>query len=128
MINLSTAEQTFEVGAAREALEEGCKLAQRFVCEYFDGFDGFDLEGYLEAVEALAGNPADAMAAWLSNGCGVDRFRDAYQGEWKSELAFTEKLVDECGMLSNMPEHLRSYFDYSCCRNVEQDVRTDECN
>ena len=111
MIHLITTEQTFEVRAAREALSDDCKLAQRFQCDHFEGM--FDLEGYLEAVEGLAGRPAAAMAAWLSNGYGVESFHDAYQGEWVSELAFTEDLVDECGMLSTMPEHLRGYFDYT---------------
>ena len=115
MINLLKAEQTFEVVAAREALKEGCKLAQRFQCDHFDHFDGFDLEGYLEAVEGLAGHisHAAAMAAWLSNGRSADSFNACYQGEWVSARVFTEDLVDDCGLLDDVTESLvRYYFDY----------------
>ena len=110
MINLVTTEQTFEVIAAREALDEGCPLAEHFVCDYLNEFN---LKGYLEAVEALDGNPAAAMAAWLSNGCSVDSFSDAYFGEWDDEVSFAENLVEECGMLSDLPDNLRCYFDYT---------------
>ena len=39
-------------------------------------------------------------------------FEDAYHGEHDSQLAFTEELIEDMGWLSDMPEHLRSYFDY----------------
>ena len=106
-INLITEEQTFEVIAAREALSEDCPLAQRFECDHSTEFN---IEGYLEALEALDGHPAAAMAAWLSNGCSVDSFADSYNGEWEDEGSFAENLVDECGMLAGLP---RRYFDYA---------------
>ena len=110
MINLIKADQTEEVIAAREALDDGCPLAEHFECDYSNQFN---IEGYLEAVEALDGNPAAAMAAWLSNGCSVDSFSDAYFGEWDDEVSFAENLVDDCGMLSGLPKNLRHYFDYA---------------
>jgi antirestriction protein len=109
-INLTKAEQTDEVIAAREAIDEGCPLAQRFICGYSQEFN---LDGYTEALYALDGNPAAAMVAWLSTGCSVDSFSDHYQGEWADEVSFAENLVDECGMLESMPKNLRYYFDYA---------------
>jgi len=110
MINLTKAEQTDEVIAAREALDNYCTLALRFVCGYSQEFN---LEGYTEALESLDGyRTAAAMAAWLSNGCSVDSFADHYYGEWDSEQDFAENLVDECSMLDAMPENLKHYFDY----------------
>ena len=110
MINLLTEEQTDEVLAAREALNDGCPLAQRFECDYSNEFD---IEGYLEAIEALDGNPAPAMAAWLSNGCPVDSFSDACNGEWEDEVSFAEHMVEKCGILEDMPQNLRRYFDHA---------------
>lgn len=39
-------------------------------------------------------------------------FDEAYFGEWLTEQEFAENLVDECGLLADMPENLRYYFDY----------------
>lgn len=57
-----------------------------------------------------------AVAAWLNNmGIAVwdaDEFQDAYQGRYDSEVAFAEALVDDSGMLADVPESLQGYFDY----------------
>ena len=42
-----------------------------------------------------------------------DDFREAYCGEWSSEEDFAEQLVDDCGLLHNVPDDLRYYFDFS---------------
>ena len=39
-------------------------------------------------------------------------FQDAYNGQWNSEKAFAENLVDDLGMLRGIPETLQYYFDY----------------
>ena len=90
---------------------EFAAFAQRFAC--CDYSTQFNLVGYLEAVEALDGHPVAAMAAWLSNGCAADGFSDAYYGEWDDKVNFTEDLVDECGMLADLPDNLKGYFDYA---------------
>jgi antirestriction protein len=41
-----------------------------------------------------------------------DAFEEAYQGEYRSSVDFAENLVDDLGMLNDMPENLRYYFDY----------------
>ena len=42
----------------------------------------------------------------------ADVFEESYQGEYDSELAFAEQLVDDLGYLEQMPEQLQFYFDY----------------
>jgi hypothetical protein len=37
---------------------------------------------------------------------------EAYQGEYRNGKEFAEQLVDDCGMLSNVPDNIRFYFDY----------------
>ena len=37
---------------------------------------------------------------------------EAYQGEYRNGREFAEQLVDDCGMLSNVPDNIRFYFDY----------------
>jgi antirestriction protein len=39
-------------------------------------------------------------------------FQDAFRGRYKSEVDYAESYVDECGLLSEMPEDLKYYFDY----------------
>ena len=34
-----------------------------------------------------------------------------YCGEWHSEEEFAENLIEELGILDEMPEHLRRFFD-----------------
>lgn len=41
-----------------------------------------------------------------------DNFFEAYQGEHQSEEDFAENLVEELGMLNDLPENLKCYFDY----------------
>ena len=58
-----------------------------------------------EAYEALFDVKCDSHIS-------VDDFREAYQGEWDSEEDFARYIVDECGMLDNVPESLKDYFDF----------------
>lgn len=37
---------------------------------------------------------------------------EAYCGEYRNGREFAEQLVDETGMLSNVPDNFRFYFDY----------------
>lgn len=61
-------------------------------------------------------NEREAFEAFLDlrcdSGLSVDDFREAYQGEWDSEEEFARNIVEECGMLDNVPESLKDYFDF----------------
>ena len=41
----------------------------------------------------------------------VEDFREHYCGEWHSEEEFAENLVEDLGILDEVPEHLRRFFD-----------------
>jgi len=41
-----------------------------------------------------------------------DEFNDQYIGQWRSEEDFAEDLVIELGILDEVPEDLKNYFDY----------------
>lgn len=41
----------------------------------------------------------------------VDNFEDCCQGEWDSEEAFVEDLLEDSGMLSELPDWAQQYFD-----------------
>lgn len=54
-----------------------------------------------------------AFAAYVGNigqGANEAGFEDAYCGEWDSETAYAENLMDEC---YTVPDHLTNYIDYS---------------
>lgn len=42
----------------------------------------------------------------------IDKFNDSYFGEFDSDEDLAYELVEETGMLSDVPENLRYYFDY----------------
>jgi antirestriction protein len=42
----------------------------------------------------------------------LEEVEEAYQGEFDNMTRFAEQLVDDCGMLSEMPDNLQMYFDY----------------
>lgn len=44
---------------------------------------------------------------WDSN-----TFDEAYQGRYASEEAYAEQLIEETGMLAEIPDHLQCYFNY----------------
>ena len=43
----------------------------------------------------------------------VEAFEDCYAGTWESLTEWAENFVEDAGMLSEMPENLRCYFDYA---------------
>lgn len=73
----------------------------------------FDL---IQEYAELDEDEREAYEAFLDVKCdsriSVEDFRDAYQGKWDSEEDFARYIVEECGMLDNMPESLKDYFDF----------------
>jgi len=42
----------------------------------------------------------------------IEKFREAYMGQWDSERAFAIHIIDECYDIERMMGSLSSYFDY----------------
>lgn len=54
-------------------------------------------------------------------------FQDRYSGEFKDDADFAYDMAEQCGYLSEMPEHLQSYFDYSAfARDLMYDYCTED--
>lgn len=56
----------------------------------------------------------DAFVAWAdySGECDFDAFDEAYRGKAETEEDYAYELVEDNGLLNDVPESLRSYFDY----------------
>ena len=74
----------------------------------------FDL---IKAYAELDEDEQRAYEAFLDLRCEsdltVEDFRENYCGEWNSEEEFAENLIEELGVLDEVPEHLRRFFDVS---------------
>ena len=119
------------VSAGLATLETvGDYTANRCVRCFGDEFAALDHENFLglisgecspvEAYEAalliseLDESEYEKFAAWISNGMAkdIDKMRECYIGEFSSDTELGEYYADETGLLSEMPESLRRYFDY----------------
>lgn len=55
-----------------------------------------------------------AFIAWAeyTGECDYDAFDDAYRGEAESEEDYAREMIEDNGLLNEVPEPLRSYFDF----------------
>jgi antirestriction protein len=57
----------------------------------------------------------------------IDNYEEAFLGEYDSERAYAENLLDDTGQLDAIPENLRGYFDYeSFARDLFMDGYSSE--
>jgi len=42
----------------------------------------------------------------------LDSIRDCYHGKYESEIDYAYEYIDSTGMLSDMPDNIKNYFDY----------------
>lgn len=63
---------------------------------------------------ALADGMEQAFTVWSDyfDDCDYDLFQDAWCGEAGSEEDYARELAEECGLLQDVPESLRGYFDF----------------
>jgi antirestriction protein len=112
--------------ASREGLP-----AEEYAIHDHEGFPAGAVDEYtpIEYVQVIASVIAShpepgAVRAWLGNdlyvvqSCNADpdelgqAFDDAYRGCWPSVEDYAYELVEDLGMLRDIPENLRNYFDY----------------
>lgn len=83
---------------------------------YTEAFMSREQFEHIQEFAELDEDEREAYEAFLDVRCdshiSIDDFREAYQGEWDSEEEFARYIVDECGMLDNVPESLKDYFDF----------------
>ena len=86
---------------------------------YSSNCDGFSMNAWTDFRDELANSHLDVevVDAYLKNmgtygGVNISDIEDAYSGEFDSWEDFAIEMVDACGYLDQMPESIRSYFDY----------------
>lgn len=61
-----------------------------------------------------------ALLAWVRGSCWIadsddlpviEEFVDRYRGHWDSFQEFAHELIEELGILRDLPEYVRTYFD-----------------
>jgi antirestriction protein len=86
--------------------------------EHFEGLKfgesaDFDNIAMHAAMLAEHGGAWAAYVDWVyESNATADDFQDRYCGEYRTAEEYAEELVEDCGMLSEMPENLRCYFDF----------------
>lgn len=90
-----------------------CADAEGLARAFLSRYDSFDLLGYIECrdscewvSEAAKAAYIECFGSWDSQG-----FEDVYSGEWDSDLALADDFIDSTGMLNDIPDNLRGYFD-----------------
>lgn len=95
-----------------------CADAEGLAEEFLSAYDSFELKSFCEwmaAAEACHLWP-EIVAAFCSNignwtAEGVQAAVDCYCGTFDSDEEFAEDLADQLGLLDQVPENLRYYFD-----------------
>lgn len=84
-------------------------LARHFLSRY--GY--FDLAGYTECRDQCPWASDEAKSAFIDCFGSWDAvgFEDSYSGEWDSDTALAEDYIDSTGLLAEVPDNLRGYFD-----------------
>jgi antirestriction protein len=90
-----------------------CADAEGLAKCFLSSYDVFNLAGYIECRDCCTWASEDAKLAYVECFGSWDAvgFEDAYSGEWESDLAFADDMIDSTGILDEMPGNLRGYFD-----------------
>lgn len=70
-----------------------------------------DLWQWIETVESSLYDP-EVFAAAAYFDIPADEVEDRYQGEYSSREDFAAEMVESTGLLDQVPENIRCYFDY----------------
>ena len=90
-----------------------CADADGLAMHFLSQYDCFDLLGYIECRDSCEWAPEAAKAAYIECFGSWDSvgFEDSYSGQWDSDMALADDVIDSTGMLDDMHDNLRGYFD-----------------
>lgn len=96
-----------------------CADAEGLALHFLSRYDGFDLDGWAEWIEAAERShlEPEIIAAYCDN-CGewdadaVTNAEDCYSGTYDTPAEFAEDLAEQTCLLESVPENLRYYFDF----------------
>lgn len=96
-------------------------IADEWAIHDYEGFFGYRLGEY-ESIETVADIAAliaehGELGAKLISHCDSpaaarEAIGESYQGTFDSPAAWAEQFLEDTGSLSQVPEHLRGYFDF----------------
>ena len=96
-----------------------CAGAEGLADEFLSAYDSFELKSFSEWMGAVERSHLDPeiIAAYCSNlgewtSEGVTNAEECYAGTYDSDEEFAEDLADQLGLLDQVPENLRYYFDF----------------
>lgn len=96
-----------------------CATAEGLADEFLSSHDCFELKSFSEWMGAVERSHLDpeVIAAYCSNlgewtSEGVTNAEECYAGSYDSDEEFAEDLADQLGLLDQVPENLRYYFDF----------------
>ena len=108
-----------------------CACAEGVADEFLSAFGIFELQNFREWMEAAERSHLDPeiIAAYCSNNGewtpdGVEHAEENFIGSFDSAEDFAAEVLDGTGELSEVPERLRYYFDYSA---YASDLLTSDC-
>lgn len=134
--NYSDVEELFEaiqkqvLETSPTAHEEGRKAAEEFAIHdyddiYPDGLGEYESLEYLMQIQECLnrclddGISEEAFCEWLEEIEGIhskhidyDNFESCYYGQYDSATDFAYEVIEESGLLDNVPEEVARYFDY----------------
>lgn len=93
-----------------ELREEWCIGDVEDIPSQYVGSYDIDPE-FWEYLEACNEHGPEIVQAALDCDIPLDKIEDAYAGQADSDVEFTEEWVESTGMLDNVPDSLRFYFD-----------------
>lgn len=112
--------------ASKEAFLEACADLHKDEADpefMFQDFEGFPRSLYSESSVsdalwdwlALDEDDRELLAVYQDNVDGdadIEKARENYAGKYDSEKDWAENFLEDSGMLQEIPENLRYYFDY----------------
>ena len=73
----------------------------------------YDLDPeFFEFLEVCNALDSSIVMAGVDAGIPLDSIEEAYRGHYESDTELAYNFVDETGMLDNMPETIKCYFDF----------------
>ena len=112
------AEAIREKFPAAEIDEILCADAEGLAEEFLSAYDSFELKSFCEWIEAVEQSYLDPeiISAYCSNNGewtpeNVTNAEEDWVGTFESDEEFGEELADQLGLLDQVPENLRYYFD-----------------
>lgn len=105
--------------------ECGCPMEEAFITDYETEFDGVrsygeyanieDLNALAEALETMDADEYNAIAYLVGDDYALETIENGDYRIWQgcSTMAgVAYDYIEETGMLADVPDHFRSYFDY----------------